>query len=132
MPNGTAVALPIELDPPTRQTSVIERIGQVVADAAIVTYRGAWEHADGGVSPVTQAKAGDLLVQLYKLQETFGELDFHATARREGRRVLRERWGKTLGQEFGQTTLDAAIDEILEGPLTILANVTAIERALAH
>jgi hypothetical protein len=131
--NGAAVVLPRELDPAaTKQTSAIERIGQVVADAAIVTYRGAWEHADGGVCPATQAKAGGLLVELYKLQETFGELNFQTIARREGRRILQERWGETLGQEFGQGTLDAAIGEIIEGPLTILANVTAIERALAH
>jgi hypothetical protein len=134
--NGAAVALPRELDPTAaaavQQTSASERIGEAVADAAIVTYRGAWEHTDGGMSPVTQAKVGDLFVELYRLQERLGEVVFVAIARREGRRVLQERWGETLGQEYGQATLDAAIDEILEGPLLILARVTAVERALAH
>src|SRR4051794_26455816 len=95
--NGTAVKLPCtsELAPASVKPSEIERkIGGMVADAAVMTCAGAWEHEAGGMSPATRVQAGDLFVALFKLQEaTLGELDFNTTAQREGRRVLQERYG---------------------------------------
>jgi triphosphoribosyl-dephospho-CoA synthetase len=142
MANGAAIALPLELDPAPAPRAEIERqIGEAVAAAAcaVCTGVGDWA-ADGALADDTKAKAGDLFVALYWLQEAFGEIHFNVTARREGARVFRQRYAEALRQQFGATlsdaeldaALDTAIDEILSWPLSILTKITAIERALAN
>jgi hypothetical protein len=142
MPNGAAVALPPELDPPTRREAahaeIIQRIGNVVADAAIAVCAGIsdWEF-DGRLSGATRTRAGDLFVQLFELQEaTVGLLDFSAVARAEGKRTIMRRHGAALKQHYGAALsaerLDAVLDEIIGWPLDVLAKLTAVERALAH
>src|SRR5215472_6587777 len=97
MPNGVAVALPLELDPPTTPTELKQRIGKTVADAAIAVCGGIgdWQ-ADGKLSPTTRTKAGDLFVELYRLQEGVGAAAFAAVARREGVRALLQQHGAVL------------------------------------
>jgi hypothetical protein len=74
---------------------------------------------------------------MFKLQEsTLGQLDFEATARAEGKRVLYQRHGALLFAHLGATlseaALDAALDELISRPLIILRHVTEHERAMAH
>jgi hypothetical protein len=108
----------------------------VVADAAIAvcTGIGDWE-SGSGLSGATRAQAGPLFVELFKLQEaTLGKLDFNATARTEGKRVLWERYGAVLTRHYGlsEAALGPVLDEIIGWPLDVSAKLTAVERALAH
>jgi hypothetical protein len=135
MPNGVAVAL--ALDPaaapaPAKPTEVEQRIGEAVADAAIMVLAacGDWE-AQGRIAGDTRARAGGLFVELYKLQEASGAVDFSAVARIEGKRAIMRRHGAALAEHYG-VALDAALDEIISWPLDVLAHITAVERALAH
>jgi hypothetical protein len=110
------------------RAEIERRIGELVADAAGVVCAGLgdWE---SGIAPATQTQAGELFVTLFRLQqETLGEIDFAAVARREGKRILWERHGSVLQQHYGPTALDA-LDEIVSWPLVVLAKVTAVERA---
>jgi hypothetical protein len=139
--NGSAVALALDLPSalvPAKvitPTEVEQRIGEIVAMATIVTFVGMEEVADGGLAPATRARAGDLLVALYRLQEdTLGQIDFDVIARREGKRILWARYGTTMREHlrYANGELDAALDTLIDRPLEILHRVTAIERALAH
>jgi hypothetical protein len=110
------------------QAEIERRIGELVAGAASVVCAGLgdWE---SGIAPATQTQAGDLFVELYRLQQTtLGEIDFAAVACREGKRVLWERHGAVLQKHYGPAALDA-LDEIVTWPLVVLAKVTAVERA---
>jgi hypothetical protein len=140
--NGAA--LPLDLDPPVITTKAIgpteieQRIGNTVADAAIMVCAGVgdWE-SDGRLAPATRAQAGALFVELFQLQEsTLGELDFAAVARAEGKRAIMRRHGAVLAQHYGATlsgaALDRVLDEIIDWPLGILRKVTAAERAWAN
>jgi hypothetical protein len=91
--NGTA-AVAFKTACPNAQ--IERRIGELVADLASVVCAGLgdWE---SGIAPATQTQAGELFVTLFRLQqETLGEIDFAAVARREGKRVLWERFGAVL------------------------------------
>jgi hypothetical protein len=95
-----------------------------------------WED-QGSLRPTTRARAGEVFVQLYQLQEaTLGQIDFAATARMEGKQVIMRRYGTVLAEHYGAAlsgaALDAVLDEIVGHPLGILAKVTEIERALAN
>ena len=95
---------------------LIERvIGEVVAAAARAIVRALMEYQNGGAQPATTRHGGDLIAQLYSLrQSTIGYLDFDATARAPGKRVLRESYADVS---------DAALDELVSWPLDILAKV---------
>jgi hypothetical protein len=138
--NGAAAALPSEVEPfpvpwsgaPAQPPAEIERrIGETVADAVLAVCAGiaGWETA-GGLTSATRARAGDLFVALYELQESTPTIDFDSTARREARRVLMQRYGTALLQRFGATT-DTRLGELIDIPLNVLARVTASERARA-
>jgi hypothetical protein len=128
--NGHAAAL---RPAPSAGSDELERIGEAVANAVFAVLGGCAEwDAAGALGPTIRARAGDSFVELYRLQEMYGGLDFDSTARREGKRVLLGRYGDGLRQQFAAATLDAELDEIVGWPLGILARVTAIERALAH
>ena len=143
MPNGAHALAILPLDPTILAkadtlSEVERRIGDVVADAAIAVCGGIsdWEN-DARLSDATRTRVGDLFVRLFELQETtLGELNFDATARREGKRTIMLRHGATLQQHYGPAMsaerLDAVLDEIIGWPLDALAKVTACERAMAH
>jgi hypothetical protein len=139
MPNGVAVALTPALDPAcvkvTTPTEIEQQIGEAVADAAIAVCVGVEEFQDGGLTGATRVRAGDLFVQLYRLQQdTIDKIDFDAVARAEGKRVLWERHAAVMRTQlrFSETTLDAALDELVDRPLDVLRKVTAVERAWAN
>jgi len=94
----------------------IERvIGELVAAAARAIVRALVEYQNGGAQPSTTRQGGDLIAQLYGLrQATVEELDFDATARACGKRVLRERYDDVS---------DVVLDELVSWPLDILAEV---------
>jgi hypothetical protein len=106
-----------------------------MADAALAVGAGVldWE-ANGALSGATRARAGDLFVAMYRLQEGVGEINFKAIARREGVRVLWERHGAALSRHcrLSESALAPTLDEIISWPLDVLAKITATERALAH
>jgi hypothetical protein len=142
--NGSAVALPLELDPPSgsvppkANASVdLERaIGTATADAAVVIGQGILDFEVGGaLGPRTRAEGGECLARVCKLQlEHFGEIDFAVVARREGKRVLHQRHDATLQAHLrlSAAATDAALDQIIGWVLNITDKVVADERALAH
>ena len=131
MPNGATVELnPSFAKAAAGKPEILERIGEVVANAAIAVSVGVEEFRDGGLTGATRAQVGGLFVQMYQLQQaTLGELDFNATARREGKRVLHQRHGASLRANFSEAALDAALDELVDRPLAVLRQMTAVERA---
>jgi hypothetical protein len=139
MPNGVAVALAPALDPAcvkvTTPTEIERQIGEVVATATIAVFAGMQEIQDGGLAPATRARAGDLFVEMFKLQEAnFGEIDFAAVARREAKRILWARYGAAMRERlnYSEVELDHALDTLIDRPLDVLRKVTAVERAWAN
>jgi hypothetical protein len=139
MPNGVAATALV--DPPSMPASAkvtapteVE-IGTVVADAAIMTFAGMQECQHGGLAATTRARAGNLFVQLYEMQQAhLGEIDFAAVARVQGKRVLWAHYGAAMREHlrYSDVELDAALDTLISRPLDVLARITAVERALAH
>jgi hypothetical protein len=83
-----------------------------MANAAIAVSVGVEEFRDGGLTDATRTQVGGLFVQMYQLQQaTLGKLDFNATARAAGKRVLLRRHGAMLSKHYGAAALDAALDE---------------------
>jgi hypothetical protein len=123
--NGTPADLPSPIKTAV-PTAVEQRIGDMLADAAISVCTGMMDGlAYGHLSPSTRARAGDVFVRMYELQEEVARdgIDFAAVARVEGRRVL---IGRLMADD--DTMPDgAALDEILSWPLGILADITAKE-----
>jgi hypothetical protein len=136
MANGSAVALPLELDPePAKEQQSLEvTIGEAVADAVAAILAGVADWgADGRLSPATRTRMGDLFVELYRAQEAAGgELAFHTIALREGKRALVQRYGAVLTEQCGVPAATLDFDEVLNWPLDILRKITAVERAMAH
>jgi hypothetical protein len=110
--------------------AIERRIGAAVADAVISVCRGLvdWTAA-GQLRPSTRARAGDLFVKMYELQEeaALGGIDFAAVARVEGKRVFIARH-RAAGTALEGAALDA-LDEMIEWRLGMLAEVTAAELA---
>jgi hypothetical protein len=137
MPNGTAVKLPRELDPPiTARTELEQRIGEVTA-AAAVAIGGAITTfaADGQLSPALKAFGAEALTQvtLLQLNHPDGDTDFIATARREGLRMLWQIHGEALrGLRLDTAELDRILEEFIGGVFEITSRTVAGERALAH
>jgi hypothetical protein len=133
MPNGVHALAILPPDPPApirgpdaAPDGVERRIGDLVADAAILVCTGMMDGIAGGrLRPSTRARVGDLFVRMYELQEEtmLGEKEFHTIAKREGRRELIAR----LLSADGTVPDDAALGEIIGWPLEILAGVTAKE-----
>jgi hypothetical protein len=141
MPNGAAVALAVDpasgsacatVVPPTE---VEIAIGELVATATIAVFAGMEEIQNGGLAPATRARAGDLFVEMYELQQAhLGEIDFATVARVQGKRILWARYGAAMREHlrYSEVELDAALDELIERPLVVLRRVTACERAWAN
>jgi hypothetical protein len=109
------------LAPATVPPEIEQRIGDMVADAAIAVVAGVmdWE-AQGKLAPATRARAGDLFVRMYELQEEVrlsSGIDFAAVAATGGKRTIMRRYGVVLAEHYGAATLDAALDQMLSWPL---------------
>jgi hypothetical protein len=86
MPNGVAAKLPCANEPltpikaaPGKPSETEQRIGEMVANAALADCGGV-NDADGALSSATRTRAGDLFVQLYRLQEATGTAAFATLA----------------------------------------------------
>jgi hypothetical protein len=128
--NGVAA---VAFTPANARAEILDQIGELVANAATMICAGVEEFQDGRLTDATRRQVGELFVTLYQLhQATLGELDFNATARTEGKRVLLRRHGAMLSKHYGAAALDEALDEIVGRPLEVLRKVTAVERARMH
>jgi hypothetical protein len=135
MANGVHAAALVELEPsitPTKEKDDLElAIGEATADAVITIFAGVSDWSDGGrLSPATRTKAGDLFMQLYRLQEAAGgELAFRTIAFRAGARALRRRYGAALTEQCGVPATALDFEEVLGWPLEIVRKITNDERA---
>jgi hypothetical protein len=106
-------------------TELEQRIGELVAEAAIMVCCACEQYrAASPLTPALRTHAGDLFVQMFELQEaTLGELDFDATAHREGKRAIMRQHGAMLAAQYGTAGLEAALDTIVSWPLDVAVGI---------
>jgi hypothetical protein len=111
----------LQQPPSDAQDPSIERtIGALVADAAAALMMALAQRYEGeSLSVEVKNLGGDTITQLYTMRQ-FGyrSRDFDAVARREGKRVLRER---LRGAPI--TPSDAQLEEWISWPLDVLDRV---------
>jgi hypothetical protein len=142
--NGATVALTLAHDPPATPTKapapteVEQQIGAAVADAAAAIGQAlADSEAGGSMTPATKMLGGSRLARVAELQLAhFGEFDFAAVARVEGKRELHRRHDAIFRQHYGagldMAKIDMALGEILDWVIGIADRVVADERAISH
>ena len=111
---ATGIHAPSKTTATAKAAPWIERyIGQQVAGAAACLLLALEEYRDGGLSPRTKAQSGELIFEIFRLQQyTAGTLDFDAIARTQGIAALR-------ADDITLATAEIAVDEVLK----ILAKV---------
>jgi hypothetical protein len=136
VPNGCAVALPLELTSPSTPASpsIETTIGEATAAAVTMICRAMFDYQrTGGLPPAVKDAGGERIARVFELQQAYaGEIDFAATVRREGSRVLRQYLGAEFYQRYSADEGEAAINLYVDGLLEILVHVTAVERAFAN
>jgi hypothetical protein len=135
MPNGVAYPLPVELEPSPPDTSIEYRVGIATAEAVVASCQALMDFwAGGAMTPATRAANGEWIAQLYELQQQAPSgFDFAGTVIREGKFVLRQRYGAWFrAHHNGANIPEPMLDILLSDLLEILARVTATEQRLAH
>jgi len=93
-------------EPQTADRSVEQLIGELTAGCACLVAQGLEEcwargNMDGRLSADTREHGRALIAGLVKLRnDTAGKLDFNATARLHGARVLKDRYGQDVGNRL--------------------------------
>jgi hypothetical protein len=122
---------PIEATPPTE---IEQRIGEAMADAALMIGAGVIDWERGGLRPSTRQLAGERFAKVCMLQLDHLGDDFGSVARREGRAELWRRndaaFRAHYGQAFNATAIDRAFDELLDHVLSVTTQVCTVERAM--
>ena len=124
------------LEPPTAPApdvcgKIELEIGQAVAAAARVLAAAMWRcQQTGRLDPELKEVGGEHISKVVRLQlSTFGEIDFYAVARREGRRALLP---LLRSPEFDSGQAASRVLEIVvDGVLEIARGVMALEMARA-
>jgi hypothetical protein len=139
MNGNTALALAPEPPP-----AIERQIGAAIAAAgclfceAMLSYR-----QTGSMLPEHKVASGELLSRVVELQlSTFGEIDFVATAHREGKNQLRQflrapgfyqqLLDHGLFRYYGPSICEAVLDHIIGDVLLVAGRVFALERARAN
>jgi hypothetical protein len=145
--NGTAVLalLPSASEPTPAATSsstaagkpnkpIETTIGEAMAAAATGLCFAAQEHQQlGALTSTTRTANGERIAALYWLQQAHADkLDFAATAREQGKVILRQYLRDDFYQQYSTEQGDAALDMFIDETLAVLARVTAVERAWAN
>jgi hypothetical protein len=141
-PNGVA-ALHALVEPapersskgdPMKPSEGIEAIGQATAAAAIVFAWGALGcHETGKVAPAAKEAGGERIAALYWLRQAHaGKIDFTATARAEGKRVLRTYFDAEFYQRHGPGAGEAMINIAIDEVLATVNRVDVMMRAWAN
>lgn len=109
-------------------------IGQAVAAAVTGLGFALQEYGAGGLTNQTRTANGARIAALYEMQQAHaGALDFALVARREGKVALRQ--FLAASDFYCQHTTeqgDAVLDMFIDGVLTVLSKVTALEAAWAN
>jgi hypothetical protein len=114
-------ALQLSPEPEPQDPTMERAIGEAVAHAAATIMWAFAERDRGEMSPVMREMSGDVIARLYAMRQfAYRSVDFDAIARREGKRILRERLPK---KPVAPT--EAQLDEWIGWPLEILARVIA-------
>ena len=104
---------------PTVDPEIEAKIGEMTAAAACALAGALGEYWNGGLTLKSKLAGGDAVAELWKLrQSTLGELNFDATARALGTKILKER------MNGGCYPADAAT-VLVDETLAILNRVTA-------
>ena len=92
---------------PANTSSLEPLVGQLVAAAGIAIAEALSEYRDGGLTPATRTRGGDLIAQLVGLyQFAIADLDFDNVARVHGTAALR-------AADVSPSTADRLVDEVL-------------------
>jgi hypothetical protein len=115
----------------TGKPNEVERsIGQATAAATTALCQAMQEYQNGGLRPETRLASGTRVAALYQLQQAHaGALDFAATVRREGKRVLRQYFDGDFHQHYSAEQGDAVLDLFIDEVLAVVAKVASFERA---
>jgi hypothetical protein len=103
-------------------------IGEAVAAAAITIAAGLDERRNGGLTPQTKSRGGDLIAVLFNLHQKCAG-DFDTIAREYGKRALHARYIQAKGKMNGSCPpfTDEMADEMVSWPLDTLYKVIAAE-----
>jgi hypothetical protein len=141
MPNGAAALhLAFEPAPESKDASVgkpdaetATAIGIAMASAATGFCYAMQEYQNGGLTSTTRTVNGERIAALYWLQQAHGgKIDFAATAREQGKVILRQYLRDDFYRQYSTEQGDAALDMFIDETLAVLARVTAVERAWAN
>jgi hypothetical protein len=135
MANGAAVALLPSAAPTSAAAGkpIETEIGAATASAVTGLCFAVAESQNGGLRSATRTENGERIAKMFELQEaTLGKLDFAATAREQGKIVLRQYLGDDFYRQYSLEQGDAAIDMFIDETLAVLRKVTATMRAWAH
>jgi hypothetical protein len=92
---------------PASTSSLEPLVGQLVAAAGITIVEALGEYRDGGLTPRTKGRGGDLIAQLVGLYHfAIVDLDFDNVARVHGMAALR-------AADVSPSTADRLVDEVL-------------------
>jgi hypothetical protein len=135
MANGTAVALPVELDPPSKPTE-LDEIGTAVAAAAIAIAGGCGQFTMlGRLTAETKMMGAQALARVSMLMLAhFGDdAEFADIAYREGAKALWQHHGfREYAAQLDPTMREHMFGEFLRGALEIAGKAVADERARAQ
>ena len=121
--------------PPTPETPVERRIGELTADACLILTTGMQEYsADGAMAAATKERSGELLAELYQLQQSMMTDDFPQLMHVHGTRVLWQRNPEIFrchpGTQIDPATFNRGISVLIGHIYAVLAKVTASERII--
>jgi hypothetical protein len=106
-------------------------IGDLIARAAVLMCQAAEKYLAGRATYPTSMQTGELIAQLYFLQQQSPEV-FATTVIREGRRAVMAAMAQGAAVVASNGDMDQAVDEVLSWPLDVLARVTESEKAFAN
>jgi hypothetical protein len=102
-----ALARSTNKTPASTGSSLEPLIGRLVAAAGITIVEALGEYRDGGLTPRTKGRGGDLIAQLVGLyQFAIADLDFDSIARVHGTAALRS-------ADVNPVTADRLVSEVL-------------------
>ena len=114
--------------------SIETAIGAAVASAVTAICQAGEELQHGGLTATTRRVGAERIYRLHELRQSVPEIDFAATAHREGKRMLRRYLDADpdFHRHHAPGAGDATLDRIIAEVLVVLGRVVEFERAMAN